>query len=243
MKYNFALCDDNLGHLDILNMEIGLILNELSLEVKIHKFESATELINQILKDPNQYDVIFLDMEMPAINGLEAGIKIRGINDIVPIIFITGYSAHALNAFEIRAFDYIIKPIKHDKLKKSIEDVINKVNIYREYKYNEDERISISYNKKIYNINQQRIIYIEKIKNKAIIVCDNDIYEIYESLYELKKKLNPDLFIQAHQGYIINSKKIIKYESQLLTLENNYSVPVSKRYVSVIKKIFFESLR
>lgn len=242
MEYIFAICDDDFNHLDVLKYEIIKVSKEYNLKIEIYKYDLGIQLIDELLIDPNKYDIIFLDIEMPEMDGMKVGRRIREINKNVIIIFVTGFKAFALNAFEIRASDYLIKPVKYIKLEATIIDAIDKVNLYK-IKGQDSNTLTLSFDKKIYRINANEIIFIEKESNKSRIVCEDNIYEIYESLKKLNQRLDKKAFIQPHQGFIIHSKKIKNYENQKIEMISGDIIPVSKSNIKKVKNIFFESLR
>ena len=242
MEYIFAICDDDLNHLDVLKYEIIKVSKEYNLKIEIDKYDLGIQLIDELLTNPNKYDIIFLDIEMPEMDGMKVGHRIREINKDVIIIFVTGFKAFALNAFEIRAFDYLLKPIKYTKLEATIMDAINKVEMHKSKDENSNALI-FSYNKKMYRIDINEIIYIEKESNKSRIVCEDNIYEIYESLKKINQRIDKKTFMQPHQGFIIHSKKIKNYENQRIEMVSGDFIPVSKSNIKKVKQIFFESLR
>lgn len=242
MEYIFAICDDDLDHLEALSHEIIQVSKENNLKIEVDKYNSGIQLIDELLRDPDKYHIIFLDIEMPQMDGMKVGHRIREINKNVIIIFVTGFKAFALNAFEIRAFDYLIKPVKYIKLEATIIDAIKKINLYK-IKEQDSNILTLSFDKKIYRININQIIFIEKVSNKSRIVCEDNIYEIYESLKRLSQKLDKKNFMQPHQGFIIHSNKIKNYENQRIEMVSGDFIPVSKSNIKKIKQIFFESLR
>lgn len=243
MKYYFALCDDEREHLNILEARLYKIMSKLYEEVDIDTYQSGKELIKCIEKQNKDYDIIFLDMQMPVKNGVEIGKIIRKFDDNVIIIYITGYVDYALNAFEIRAFDYLLKPVNSNQLKKTIEEALKRIEINNKYQNDTQCLFTFSYNKTVTNIKLEDIIFIEKLKNKVIITCMDRQYDVYDSLENIKKKLNEDLFIQTHQGFIVNKKKIDRYEKQSIILTLGYVIPVSRNKCQYVKKAFFEGLR
>lgn len=243
MKYYFALCDDNREHLNILRSKLYKIMNKRNEKVAIDTYDCGKDLVKCIKQCDRYYDVIFLDMQMPVNNGVEVGKQIRKFDESVVIVFVTGFVDYALNAFEIRAFDYLLKPINAKRLKKTIDDVIKRIDINKRYKNDADGLFTFTYNKIVINVKFEEILFIEKSGNKVIITCEDQQYEVYESLDNVSKRLNENLFIQTHQGFIVNKKRIEKYEKNGITLELGYEIPVSRNKSQIVKKAFFDSLR
>lgn len=243
MKYYFALCDDKKEHLNILKSKINKIMCKNNDEVNIDLYQSGIELIDCMNQQKKDYDIIFLDMQMPIKNGIEIGKAIRKFNKSVIIVYITGFADYALNAFEIRAFDYILKPVNSKHLKKTIEEAINRIEINDKLQEDTEGYFTFTWNRMLVNLKFEDIIFIEKVKNKVIITCEERRYEIYDSLGNIKKKLNDHLFIQTHQGFIVNKKKIDRYEKQSIILALGYEIPVSRNKTQLVKKVFLDGLR
>ncbi len=243
MKVHFALCDDEVEQLNILHEIITQISGIKGYEVTIDTYASGSKLVHAFQHMSHPYDLVFLDMQMPEIDGIETGKGIRELNKDVIIIYITGFVDFAINAFEIRAFDYILKPVDTKKLEKALEEALAKIEATHVLKAGVDDLLILNYDKKIVSIKQEDVIYLEKSENKVVVVCKDCKYEIYDSLNNMKKKLNEHMFLQTHQGFIINKKKICRYENQQVALTQEYVIPVSKKNINLVKKAFFESLR
>ena len=243
MTYRFAICDDMSTHIQILQGKIERIMNPWKLETIIDTYSSGMSLLNRLEIHGNSYDIIFLDMEMPLMNGLETGKKIRTLDKDVIIIYITGFVHYALKAYEIRAFDYIIKPVNTLKLKKTLEDAISRIEKNRKKDFVEEVCLTISHNKKAMEIPEKDIVYLSKNQNITKIVCTYGTFDVYDSLKNIMNQLNKEIFIQSHEGFIVNKNHIRLYENQKLTLTTDVVIPVSKKNAKRVKEIFFEVLR
>lgn len=243
MKYNFALCDDGKDQLDILEYYLMDIANDIKCAINIDKFYTGLEFLNYFQTNQDKYDIIFLDIEMPNIDGIMVGKLIRELNNNVIVIYVTGYRKFALQAFNIRVFDYILKPINLNKIKHTVEDAIKRIEYLRQIDSKDAQILTINYNKSIMNIKMNNIISLEKIGNKINIVCFEDRYQFYGTFQEITKKLDNTKFIQVHQGYIVNLEKVSRYENQNLVMMNECIIPVSKKNIKTVRDAFFESLR
>lgn len=243
MQINIALCDDSKEALANAHYSLIKIFEQQGEIVEIELFESSQKLINEITKNNKQFDIIFMDMEMPELNGIEAGKIIRDYNKETIIIYITGFVDFAIHAFEVRALDYILKPININKLKKATLDAIGQIKKIEKNKDITDDYITIQSNKKVIRIKNNDIIFFEKAGNKVKIVCENNVFECYSSLKKIMKQIEGQEFAYTHQGYIINTKKMTHYEKKQIILNNNVKIPLSKAHEVIIKKIFCESLR
>lgn len=243
MCFSIALCDDNELQLSNFEKQISLIMTKKKQKFEIIRYNSSLEFINDFKQDSNKYDLIFLDVSMPGMCGIEVGKVIRTMNKEVDVVYATGHMDYAFYAFEIRAFNYILKPIKHEKLEAIMEDFFAKVKSYAHLSEKKKSYFTIHEKNALINISFDDIHYIEKINNKAVINCTDQKYEVYESLVNLMKQLDGTLFLRTHQGYIVNIQKIINYKKQLLTLVDGHTIPVSKKNIKMVRDAFFTELR
>lgn len=167
---------------------------------------SGQEVLEQLVKEIPT--AIFLDIEMPDLNGLSAAAKIREIQPNIFIIFVTAHTQYAAEAFQLEATDYLVKPIS----KESIERAIKKVEKYSGYiksdKLTEDILV-INNKSETYLIRTDKIIFIEKEIRKTIIHTETGKYLTLEILNVLERKLDNNFF-RCQKGFIVNIKKIEK---------------------------------
>ena len=241
MTYRLAICDDEEIIRTVLKKYIHEICQEEHIQVLIESYENPMELLNQIQKYPERYDLIFLDVDMPEINGIETGKRIKEVNEDVLIIFVTAHDKYALKAFEADAFQYMLKPARKDKLRvllRKCHRILSKIN--RE----EQEFINIQEGERYTKVFYKDIIYFEKYKNKVRIICEEQEYAPYLTLRELKEMLNEGPFVQCHQSIIIHKDKITEFKNnKIVILNDKYTLSVSRPYIKAIKNIFLDLLR
>ncbi|SHK58974.1 LytR/AlgR family response regulator transcription factor [Paramaledivibacter caminithermalis] len=239
MKLTIAVCDDESTIVEIVTSHIKSQDN--NYEVKIIEALSGEELLEKI--ENKKIDVAFLDIEMEGIDGIELGKEIRKKYKDCIIVFITGFKARALEAFDINAFQYILKPITQERFSKCINDI--NLRLEEKIAFKEKNSIFIINNKKsVVKVKYKDIFYFEKLLNKIKVYTSEGDYEYYGTLKELKKELDMEKsFIQCHQGYIVNMSKIYKLkDKQIYMRDIKGYVPVSRKYKTEIKKILEENL-
>lgn len=232
---NIVICDDDIIQRRIIKNLIEENITNGS-NINIVNVSSGEELLQATSK--GAFDVIFLDIEMTGINGLETAKKIRKLDEQVIIVFITGYKDYAPNAFEVSAFRYIIKPIEAEKFKQCFNKIIEML-----HKDNKDNLFEIKMGKQDLYIDKSDIVYFEKSKNKVIINTVHDQVEFYGTLNQVSKRINSDKFIQIHQGYIVNVDKIKILKQNEVLVEKGMNLPISRRKVNDVKRIFFQNMR
>lgn len=192
-------------------------------------FKNALETKN-FLKGEN-IDLIFLDINMPYITGIEF---LRILPNQPHVIFTTAYSEHALESFEFNVIDYLLKPISFQRFMQSITKTIRVMtNIIAE----ERPTLMLKDGSNMLRINIDEILYVEAMQNYIRIFTEIKNHTILMTLKELKSKLSEIDFYQTHRSYIVQLSKIERVEGDLLII-GKYSVPVSKRTKSSFLRHF-----
>ncbi|KNZ68450.1 LytTR family two component transcriptional regulator [Thermincola ferriacetica] len=215
-KYKVVLAEDN----EQTRTDLKNILSQFDNVESIVAVSNGQQLVDKAKElDP---DPIIVDVEMPELNGIEA-VNIILDEGLYPyIIFLTGHSEFALQAFELNAIDYITKPVRIPRLQKAF-DKIDAFQKKQEKKLAEiksiltsREKIFIKTGSNIIFIDVDSIIMVEHKGNKSVIFCKDAEYCTAETLNSLEEKLNFPEFFRSHKGYIIN----LKYVSQIKPLGN-----------------------
>ncbi|MFT5823174.1 MAG: two-component system LytT family response regulator [Crocinitomix sp.] len=208
----------------------------------------------QVFNDPkdallflnkNKVDLIFLDIEMPGMNGFEF-IEIAGLDNLPPVIFTTAFSEYAVNAFKVNAVDYLLKPVVADELITAVEKV--------KLRNGAQENLSVlmqmtpdPFEKRLVVMDGQRHVFIQF--DNIIRIEGSGSYSIFHLINKEKitaskrlnyywKKLDSHTFIRPHQSHIVNSKYILSYSNLNggeLILTEAHSAPVSSRLKQSIK--------
>lgn len=204
----------------------------------------ALELIQSL-----QPDVLFLDINMPGLTGIDLVKKL----DVVPyVIFVTAYDNHAAEAFELNALDYLLKPIDPDRLKQSIQrlSVILEEELESPIKQPEaksvltvKDSIYVKDGENCYFIHLSNIIYFESVGNYIKINIEGKKPMILKSLSALEDRLNPYDFFRTNRKHIVNLKKIQKVENWfngglMFEMENGEKIEVSRRQAVRFKDQF-----
>lgn len=181
---------------------------------KIDGFQLVGEADNGLealeMAESKNPDVVFLDIEMPKLSGIECAKSIMDINPKTAIIFATAHEEYMGDAFEIYAFDYLTKPFRLDRVYKTlrrIKDVNNK--------NNEEDNISEALDKLVIKnkdgisfVDTKDIILIQREDRSTVIYTKDQGYVTSESLTDLEEKLEGTTFLRSHKSYIINLSKI-----------------------------------
>ncbi|PLY08197.1 MAG: DNA-binding response regulator [Arcobacter sp.] len=182
------------------------LLNEEGIE-DIKSFTSPSLALVEATK--TKFDVIFLDISMPEITGLELANTILSLEPKTFIVFQTAYSEHAIEAFKIGGIDYLMKPIESADIKR----VLEKIKSFKQSSQVNDEKLLGKRGNKIYLIKLDDIYFIKADLDEVLVrIKDADVY-VKRKIGDLEKLLDKKKFFRIHRSIIVNVDKIKSMES------------------------------
>jgi DNA-binding LytR/AlgR family response regulator len=199
---------------------------------------NALEAIELIRKF--NVDVVFSDIEMPQVSGLQL---LKTLPEPHPLfVFITSHPEFALQGFEENAFDYLIKPIHPHRL----ESCIKRINDFFHLRHkacsfdqaNEMHQIIIKQGYDKYKVDINDILYLEAMKDYTRVVTVAKAYLVLEPLGNMQQKLSSPKFVRVHRSYVVNTKAIAAYKDNKAILSNAETIPVGKMYRNFLCEIF-----
>lgn len=214
-----AICDDEKSG------QTGLkaLIKDTSLfsDAEYFCFESGHALTDSY-KDGNRFDFVFLDVDMPGVNGIEAGMFINETDPKAIIIFYSAHPQFAIDAFDCNAFHYIVKGIDNDKFKSILKRAYDK---YRRI----NESFLVKTKDALIKIPLSDIYYIEYMRKHLIIHTKTAYYETRDSMMNACEKLCGFGFYLCHQSFLVNFEKVQKITKNDIFLDNGESVMLSAR--------------
>ena len=237
---NIAICDDNIKFINLMEDMIYELSQKFeNLRPDIDVYQSGEELLRVIDVD-NLPSIIFIDIEMKEINGIQTARKLRKYSEEILIIYVTSYETYTLESFEVRPFRYLLKPIDTKEFAKAFYDAI-------EYIKNSSSHVFFKRGKDYIQIESSSIIAIfSEAGRKLRIKTDNELNDevFYGKIKNIEKKLHPLNFVKINRGTIINLKKVkilnsqevIMVDDQILTISKNRKQSVIDLYSTFISK-------
>lgn len=219
-----ALCDDNDIEREILKNIIENIFDSMGDEAAIFEFSSGEKLCRNYSK--GDYDIIFLDIHMKQLDGIETGRAIRDKDAKVEIVYATSSEEYLKEGYNIHALSYLTKPYDVKKVKETLEYYYKKNGIDKREK---NELLDISIQQKKIYIRQKDIMWLESMGRVVSIYCRDDVFRVYARLNDLEEKLDEKIFLRCNQSYIVNImyvKDVIEYD---FCMENDRYIPIRKR--------------
>lgn len=218
--------------------ELKFLLDELAQTEVVAEATSVREAIEKLKEHP--CDVMFLDINMPEASGLQLAEAMQKLKFPPAVVFVTAYSEYAIDAFKVKAVDYLVKPVETERLSQAITRVREQVAL--QAKVQRSERIPVEKGGKKILIGIDQIRFVMARDDYAYLQTDTDRYFSTVSLAQLEKRLDGHGFFRVHRGYLVNLSLVKEVESVsggtlLLTLDGvEEKIPVSRRRVSTLKK-------
>jgi two-component system LytT family response regulator len=229
--------------------ELKSVLSEI-LEINvIGEAQNGDEALKLIKSEAP--DLIFLDINMPEMNGFE---MLKKLDEIPKVIFVTAYDEYALKAFEVNALDYLIKPIDPERLAEAIEKLKKESDEEFESSLNPkldrssrtlsvEDRVFIKDGEKCYFVQLADVRMLESDGNYVKVYFDKNRPLILRSLNSFEEKLDPEHFFRANRKFIVNINWIEKVENWFngglqVELKSGDKIEVSRRQAIRFKELF-----
>jgi two-component system, LytTR family, response regulator len=237
------LIDDNQDSLEI----IQYFLDDLPGYQLVGICMNGDQLVEEVMfKKP---DLVLTDINMPIKNGVDAIKDCLSFFPSIKFIFITGYDEYALEAFQLNAVDYIVKPVEKNRFYKALQKATQLINFEKmhnaiDLKNQNTKKLPLRDQNCIRYIPFQDIYFIEKIGKKCMVYSKNEIFETNETIGRILERLD-DTFFPSHRGFIINLKKISHITPQnetYLVYFKNYEkqASISKLKINEVRERLLE---
>lgn len=218
----------------------------------IGTYTNPVEALSQIMtQKPN---LLFLDIEMPVLGGLNLAKEVMGELKNTEIVFVTAFDEYAVNAFEVNAMDYLLKPVSRDRLDKTLERlclrhknngkagkyIMEKLNHIEKNLKQFEEKFAVWENDQIYLLKPSDILYLTVEDRNVIIFSKQQKFAAKHNLDIWEQKLAAYNFFRCHRGFLVNMdsvERIVPYENNCCTiiLKDKTEIPVSRRQTKELR--------
>ena len=238
---SFAIWDDDEIVCEAVSTKVKNYFDTCGIEVTIESFTSSLTLYSNIEKDEKKYDVLFLDIDMPKLNGVELAEKAKALNKDIDIIFISNREDRVFETFKVLPFGFVRKSSFSN-------DITSVLKLYIEKRIMTDTYIAIKSNNNsvIQKVNVNSIVYIESFRYKQFVYLENgDVVECRMTLEDFESKLSKNDIIKVYKGYLINLKFVQKIENRgiVMNYKDGVLINISRSKVQEIKTIYLNYLR
>lgn len=222
-----AICDDFLEQTLALQKYIHEYCERNNVEYKLSLYTAGDEL----LSNAEKFHIIFLDIEMPGLDGIETGRMIRHLNGSCRIIMETVMVERMKEAFFIEAFRFIVKPVGQAEVEEALNACMRKVL--------GSGSVPLYYNRIVHKVHQSEIQYVVTYDSYSEYRVKNRMLRSEASLRELETQLDKRLFFRIHRKYIVNMAQVQSYRNGIIHMRD-IELPVARRKKKEFEQAYME---
>lgn len=227
--YRIAICDDDIGELEYVERIIEMSFDRKNVQSIYKTYTSAKILLEDNKQAP--FDLVFLDLDMPGINGMETAENIGMQEGRTEIVFVTNHEELVYKAYRFKAIGFVRKKFLEEEVDEII-DIFFKEMAYREqYLVFKDSRTT-------YKILSQDIMYMQSADHYVDVVMRDNRCVVRDSMNNIEKMYSAYGFIRIHARYIVNYKYIYSLEKNEVVLTDGCRLPMSRAKMNSVKQLF-----
>ena len=221
-RYSIAILEDDPKHAELLSQYLSRLASEVGFDIDVTHFFSAFEAVETF---KGQYDVLFLDIQMPGMSGMEFAKEIRQKDPTSMIIFVTSLAQFALEGYEVQASDYLVKPLSYPEFAIKMRRAFSKLpeksgSIIRFVGQNGIFLIAVS-----------DIVYCETEGHSVIYHTPFGDYRKRQAMRAVEKELAEFSFLRINSCYLVATKEIVGLESHFVVLRGGEKLLVSRPHL------------
>lgn len=224
-----VICEDEPMCVDVLDTYINRWSRNNGIFVEVLSYSSAEQFIFEFECDKS-IDLIFLDIKMGKMDGIELAYKLRSENSDAHIVFTSSSSEYVFEGYNVSALNYLVKPIEYGKCCAVLEKVHKMAAEHKYYLCKTSESLI--------RIPYEEILFIEMYSHNAIINTYSENYITRKTMTDILLELDSEIFMKCHKSYIVNIQHITSISQKCITLSNNTSIDASVKYATNINKMY-----
>lgn len=228
-----AVCDDDIRECCKIAEKIKEILEEIRVSGRVRQFHSGQEL----LQAEEKFDIIFLDIMMRPPDGMETAKALRGRDSDTILIFISSSRKYVFEAYDVEAFQYLLKPVEEKKLKNVLQKAVCKT------ERRSREFILVSKDRQNRKLYLDDIYYFEIWGRTIVVHGVEGLFTYYEQIGVLEKGLREKGFFRCHKSFLVNLKYVEVYNRQEVILENGEKIAIARRRYEEFGKAVLRYMR
>jgi DNA-binding LytR/AlgR family response regulator len=227
-----AIIDDRADDRETLFKELDTVLREKGYRVdSIDLFDSGEQFLNAF--EPGKYDLLFFDIYMDGMNGIEAAKELRRLGERLSIVFISSTAEYALEGYQVDALRYLQKPIQYDKLREALLSAYKMKSV-------KGDTLTFQVGDRLYKIPFGEIEYLESQGRETVVSTINEQISVHMKFSDMEQLLPEDTFIRCHRSYIVNLLEVENIERYQATMKNQDYIPISQQQYTEMKNRMFQ---
>ncbi len=228
-----AICDDEKQTVAQIGKLVSGFFRKKNMEASVVCFSGGEELLNY----DKSIDILFLDIQMNGMDGMETARKLRSRNFKGFLIFITVLQEMVFQSFEVQAYDYLLKPVVEKKFARTMERLLASMNNVSEEKL----LVQRGYERSI--VSFADIIYAEIIDRKVYLhLASSEVVDFYDRIENLEERLD-SRFFRCHRSYLINMQHLKSYKNGVAYMESGKEIPISRLRSKAFSEVILQYMR
>lgn len=229
MAYRVAIVDDSVKDAEFVKGILNSWAQEWQASIQAEVFPSAETFLFRYAEDKD-WDILLLDIEMGAMDGVTMAKRVRQDNEAVQIVFITGFADYISEGYEVSALHYLMKPVKQDKLFAVLDRAVAAIQ-------KAERVILLPMGGEMLRLPISQVQYVEAFSHTVAIVTGADTIQVKMPISEVEKLLDEG-FIRCHRSYLVGLKHIARLSKTEVILDNGKLLPLSRGAAATVHKEF-----
>ncbi|MDO5400762.1 MAG: LytTR family DNA-binding domain-containing protein [Eubacteriales bacterium] len=214
-----GICDDVSDARLSVRWALERILDRRRMEGRIFEFSSGEGLLRWMQAHTGEVDLLFLDMEMADLDGMETARRLRAVQSCLQIVFLTGHAEHVFDGYAVGALGYLLKPAREQQLEEVLDRCLAAM-------CREEKVFLCRSGETLYRIPQQSILYFQSDRRQVLCVTAQRTYTFYGRLDDVARELGAG-FVRIHQRYLVRAAAVERVESSEVTVAGQV-LPMSR---------------
>lgn len=229
-----ALCDDETKILEDLSLKIATAFKNAKAEIDLLKTDNPLELLDCLKSET--VDVLFLDIDMPKISGMDIAEALLNSEKKTLLVFVTSHDALVYKSFKYHPFGFIRKAYFDEEISAVVNSAVDEIR-------KRDDTFSFKTNDGFYIIRLMDILYFESESNYVNVHTADKIYKFRGTLSSVERELTPKGFIRTHKGFLVNQKHIFSVKSEDIVLTDREVLPIGRTNRESVKALIARCMR
>ena len=233
-KLRVGIVDDEVAAVSLIKQGVTEVFEQHGVAVSPDTFFAPEELLQKMTT--LSYDLVFLDISMPSMDGIRLGERILSLGNGTRMIYVSSQMDRMYDAFSVQPFGFVRKGNFHQDLEGVVERYLQKC-----ADTGHSELVAIQEKKGIASIDPSQLIYVESYKNyQMLYLASGDERKLYSRMEILTEKLMPYDFVRVHKGYLVNLGCISRLDSKSVKLKSGQELPVGRSYQGALRETYLE---
>jgi len=215
-------------------LAIRVIENHISKISTLEVVETFTNPLEAMeVLQTGDIDILFLDINMPLINGMDF---VKTLHNPPLIVMTTAYREYAVESFELDVLDYLVKPIPFTRFMKTVNKIHNAISSNIDNSDDDRKHLFVKIDKKLIKIYLDEMLYVESLKDYIKITTSSGTHMVHQTLTSFSESLPKEMFIRIHRSYTISISKVNAIIGNMVEI-NGTQIPIGRNYVQEVKNI------